>query len=192
MTAGPQQRVFGLCAMVVAATLVTGPAGAEWQADSDDRRQVKAARAIASIRDRIPASQSYLEDAYGFAILPSVTRLGFGFGGAYGRGLVVEADAVIGTTGYWQFTSGIQAGARNFSMIILFRDKAALEEYKAGKTQFMGQAGLALANVGVAGTPAYNDGVAIFTVTRLGIMGEFTVSGAKFTFKPLAEVNTAD
>ena len=185
MTARSQQRAFGLCAMVAAAMLSAGPAGAEWQADPDDRRQVKAARAIDSIRDRIPQTQSYLDDAYGFAILPSVTRVGLGFGGAYGRGLVVEAGTVVGTTGYWQFTSGIQAGARNFSMIILFRDQAALEEYKAGTTQFMGQAGLALATVGVAGTPAYNDGVAIFTVTRLGVMGEFTVSGAKFTFKPL-------
>ena len=184
MTVGQHKKA--LCAMVIAAMLAAIPAGAEWQADPEDRRQVAAARAIASIRDRIPRSQDYLEDAYGFAILPSVTRVGLGFGGAYGRGLVVEAETVVGTTGYWQFTSGIQAGARNFSMIVLFKDKAALDEYKAGKTQFMGQAGLALATVGVAGTPAYNDGVAIFTVTRLGVMGEFTVSGAKFTFKPLA------
>ena len=64
-------------------------------------------------------------------------------GGAYGKGLVIERDRLIGTTGFWQFTSGIQAGARNFSMVILFRDKAALDLYTAGKAQFLGQAGIA-------------------------------------------------
>ncbi len=160
---------------------------AAWKADPDVKRQVKAARAIADIRGRIPRSEIFFEDAYAFAILPSVTRVGLGFGGAYGKGIVVEGDDVIGTTGFRQFTSGIQAGARNFSMIIFFRDKEALDYYKTGELQFMGQAGIAAATVGAAGTPAYNKGVAIVTVTRLGLMLEFTISGAKFTYKPLAQ-----
>ena len=34
------------------------------------------------------------------------------------------------------------------------------------------------------GTPAYNDGVAVVTLTRFGVMGEFTISGARFSYKP--------
>jgi lipid-binding SYLF domain-containing protein len=160
---------------------------AAWEADPDDRRQVKAANAIAQFRERIPRTEMFFEDAYGFAILPSVTRIGFGFGGAYGKGIVIEDDDVIGSTGFWQFTSGIQGGARNFSMIIFFKDKEALEYYKTGKLQLMGQSGIAAATVGVAGTPAYNQGVAIVTVTRLGLMVEATISGARFTYKPLTQ-----
>ena len=160
---------------------------AAWEADPDDNKQVKAANAIAQLRERIPRTEMFFEDAYGFAILPSVTRIGIGFGGAYGKGIVVEGDNVIGTTGFWQFTSGIQAGASNFSMIIFFKDKEALEYYKTGELQFMGQAGVAVATVGAAGTPAYNEGVAIVTVTRLGLMFEFSYSGARFTYKPLAQ-----
>ena len=159
---------------------------AAWEADPDDRRQVKAANAIAQFRERIPRTEIFFDDAYGFAILPSVTRVGFGFGGAYGKGIVVEGEDVIGTTGFWQFTSGIQGGARYFSMIIFFKNKEALEYYKTGALQFMGQAGIAAATAGVAGTPAYNQGVAIVTVTRLGLMFEATISGARFTYKPLA------
>ncbi len=171
------------------ATIAVGgtQAFAAWDSDPDVKRQVKAATAIADIRERIPRSEIFFEDAYAFAILPSVTRVGFGFGGAYGKGIVVEGDDVIGTTGFWQFTSGIQGGARNFSMIIFFKDKEALDYYKTGELQFMGQAGIAAATVGVAGTPAYNEGVAIVTVTRLGLMLEFTISGARFTYKPLAQ-----
>ena len=72
-------------------------------------------------------------------------------------------------------------------MIIFFKDREALEYYKTGELQFMGQAGIAAATVGGAGTPAYNEGVAIVTVTRLGLMVEFTISGARFTYKPLAQ-----
>lgn len=165
--------------------LVATSASAEWQADQDDKAQVKAQAAIAKIKEKIPRSARYFEEAYGFAILSSVTRVAIGFGGAYGKGLVIEGDNLIGKTGFWQFSSGIQAGVNNFSMIVFFKDKEALEKFKARELQFMGQAGLAVANLGVASTPAFNEGVAIITATRLGLMFEFSASGAKFTYKDL-------
>jgi lipid-binding SYLF domain-containing protein len=177
-------RAIGL---LLAALLIWQSAGAAWEADGADNTQVKAAQAIANFRENVPRTEQYFEQAYGYAILPSVTRIGFGFGGAYGKGFVIEGDNAIGTTKFFQFTSGIQAGAKNFSMIVFFKDKEALDYYKSGELQFLGQAGLAFATVGVAGTPAYNDGVAMVTVTRLGLMGEFTISGARFSYKPLSE-----
>ena len=174
-------RTFGL---VFAVLLIGQSAVAAWEADRGDELQVKAARAIADFRERIPRTELYFEQAYGYAILPSVTRVGFGFGGAYGKGIVIEGDDAIGRTKYWQFSSGIQAGAKNFSMIVFFKDKQALDYFKTGELQFAGQAGLTFATVGVAGTPAYNDGVAIVTMTRLGLMGEFSASGVKFSYKP--------
>lgn len=162
-------------------------ASAQWQPDPDDKKQVAAQAAIDRVKDRIPRSHAFFEDAYGWAVLPAVTRFAVGFGGAYGNGLVFEGDRVVGKTGFWQFTSGIQGGIRNFSMIIFFKDQEALEYFKQRKLQFLGQAGLAVANVGIAGTPAYNDGVAIITVTRLALMGELSISGAKFTYKDLPE-----
>ena len=161
------------------------PAHADWAADPGDKVQVKAEQAIAAFRERVPRTERYFEPAYGFAVFPSITRAGFGFGGAYGKGIVIEGSAAVGTTKYWQFTSGIQAGARNFGMIVFFKDKAALENYQESKTQFMGQAGIAFGTVGAAGTPAYNEGVAVVTLTRFGIMGEFTISGARFSYKPI-------
>jgi len=172
-------------AVVLISLTVCATVSAEWVADPANKKQVASANAITQIIERIPRSQPFFEDAYGMAVFPSVTRLGFGFGGAVGKGFVIEGDTIIGTTRFWQFTSGIQAGVRNFSMVILFKDKEALDYYKQGKAQFIGQAGLAVANKGIAGTPTFNDGVAIFTVTRMALMGEFTISGAKMTYRPL-------
>ena len=177
---------LNLSGFILAVLLITTTAAADWEADTSDKLQAKAATAIAKIRTAIPRTATYFDEAYAYAILPSVTRVGFGFGGATGKGIVIEADNAIGKTRFWQFTSGIQAGAKNFSMIVFFKDKDALDKFRASDTQFMGQAGLAIATVGVAGTPTYNEGVAIVTMTRLGLMGEFTISGAKFSYKPFA------
>ena len=173
--------------VIIAAALVLCclTAHAQWVADPGNEKQVASADAIAQIKRRIPRAEPFFNEAYAMLVYPSVTRLGFGFGGATGKGFVIEGDSVIGTTRYSQFTSGIQAGVRNFSMVVLFKDKEALEQFKQGKAQFMGQSGLAAGRKGIAGTPSFDDGVAIFTVTRLGLMGEFTVSGAKFSYRPL-------
>lgn len=173
--------------ILLAALLSAGTTMADWEPNEGDKVEMKSAAAIEKIRAKIPRSQMYFDNAYGYAILPSVSRIGFGFGGATGKGIVVENGSAVGKTRYWQFTSGIQAGAKNFSMIVFFKDKEALDYFKSSKTQFMGQAGLTIANLGIEGTPAYNEGVAIVTMTRFGLMGEFTVSGAKFAYKPYSE-----
>ena len=181
-----RHTLFGF---ILTLALLANPAAAEWEADTSDKQQVKAAKAIEQFRSRIPRTEQYFEKAYAFAILPSVTRIGIGFGGAAGKGIVVEGDSVIGKTRFWQFSSGLQAGAKNFSMILFFKDKDALDNFKASKLQFMGQAGIAVATVGAAGTPTYDEGVAIVTVTRLGLMAEFSYSGAKFSYKDVAKEN---
>ena len=168
----------------VLVVLASQPVLAEWQPDPDDEVQVKAAAAIQQFHDRVPRTAPFFEEAYGYAILHNITRLAVGFGGAYGRGIVIEQDQYVGKTSYWQFTGGIQAGIKNFSMIIFFKDKNALDYYKANQAQFMGQAGVDVLTWGAHGTPGYNDGVAVMTVTRLGLMGEFSYSGAWFRYFP--------
>ena len=173
----------GISILILVAFAPLPVAQAEWQPDPGEPGQVSAAEAIKRIREKAPRSARYFDDAYGYAILPSVTRVGFGFGGAYGRGLVVEGDQAIGKTSFWQFTSGIQAGAKYFSMVVFFRYREALEYFQRAELQFKGQAGVSIATFGVAGTPAWNDGVAVITVNRFGLMGEFTISGARFTYR---------
>ena len=157
---------------------------AEWQADPQDNRQIKAARTIDKIKAKIERSHPYFEEAYAYAVWPGITRVAFGFGGAYGKGVVVEQDAAVGTVNYWQFSSGIQAGAKNFAMIVFFKDKETLESLQRGEWQFAGQAGADVVTLGAHGTPAYNEGVAIIPLTNLGLMAEFSASGIKYNYKP--------
>ena len=64
---------FGLMilrTLIVALMFSAFPAMAEWQADPDDKRQVKAAKAIAGFRERIPRTVQYFDDASDFDSIP--------------------------------------------------------------------------------------------------------------------------
>jgi lipid-binding SYLF domain-containing protein len=177
-------------ATMVAAFLVlvlNHAAAEEWQANEGDRLQERAEKAIDRVRAEVDRSHPYFEDAYAIAVWPGITRVAAGFGGAYGKGVVIEQGKAVGTARYWQLSSGIQAGAKNFALIIFFKDKEALEGLKQNKTQFTGQAGIDVVTFGVAGTPAYSEGVALIPLTNLGLMGEFSAAGVWFRYKPYSE-----
>ena len=178
---------FGYLFAAILGLCLSSPSFAEWQADTSDKRQANSAIAIAKFREKYPDLESYFEEAHGYAIIPGVTRAAIGFGAAYGRGLVIEGDELVGWTSFSQFSSGLQIGAKYFSMIVFFKEQADIEEYKQSQFQFLGQAGIDLATVSISGTPAYNEGVAIFAITRLGLMAEFSYSGARFKYKPIEE-----
>ena len=162
-----------------------GPgAAAEWQAEEGNRLQERAEEAISRVYAEVARSHPYFEDAYAMAVWPGITRAALGFGGAYGKGVVIEQGEAVGTVNYWQFSSGIQAGAKNFALIIFFKDKETLDGLKRNDTQFTGQAGIDIATFGVSGTPAYNEGVALIPLTNLGLMAEFSAAGVWFRYKP--------
>ena len=179
-----RHRITSLSFALLAAFALSAPARA-WEPDPESKRQRKAARAIEVIQKRMPKTEPFFEEAYAYAIFPSVTRIGFGLGGAGGKGIVVEQDRVVAHTSFWQFTSGIQAGGKNFRMILFFKDEQALDYYKRNQLEFMGQAGVAFAHRGADANPGYNQGVAIFTLTRGGLMAEATIAGGWFRYKPV-------
>ena len=180
-----QMLIAALAALLVLA--LSPVATAEWEAEEGDRLQERAENAIARMREKVERSHPYFEDAYAMAVWPGITRVAFGFGGAYGKGVVIEQGQAVGTVKYWQGSSGIQAGAKNFVLVLFFKDKESLEDLKLGKIQFTGQAGVDVATIGAAGPPTYNEGVAIIPLTNLGLMGEFSAAGTKYNYKPYQE-----
>ena len=178
-----RQRIATMVAAFLVLVLNHG-AAEEWQANEGDRLQERAEKAINRVRAEVERSHPYFEDAYAMAVWPGITRVAAGFGGAYGKAVVIEQGKAVGTVKYWQFSSGIQAGAKNFALIIFFKDKEALEGLKQNKTQFTGQAGVDVVTFGVAGTPAYSEGVALIPLTNLGLMAEFSAAGVWFRYKP--------
>ena len=183
-------RFLNLRLLCVAMLVAASPAAAEesvpqWQSNPEGPVHERSADLVQRMHAEFERTHRFFEEAYGYAVYPTITRVGLGFGGAYGKGIVIVNDQVVARTSYKQFTSGIQAGAKGFGMVIFFRDEAAFETFKAEKTQFAGQAGLDVLTEGFNGTPSYHEGVAIVVMPKIGLMAEFTISGVWLRYWPV-------
>lgn len=153
-----------------------------------------------------PQVQPYFENAYGYAVFPTIGKGGLGIGGAYGKGQVYRGGKVTGTTKLMKVSVGFQAGGQAFSQMIFFQDKRAYDEFTSGQFAFDAQASAVAITAGVqaqagstgatAGASAgpktgayaetsYYKGMAIFVHTKGGLMYEAAIAGQKFSFKPL-------
>ena len=141
--------------------------------------------AISEMEKDAPKLETYFSKAYGYAIYPKITKAGLGIGGAGGKGLVYQGSTITGESKLGQASLGLQAGGQQFSELIFFEDKAAYERFTGGKFKFGAQASAVAISEGGAAVAPYQDGVAIFTHVKGGLMYEASVGGQKFTFEPI-------
>lgn len=143
--------------------------------------------AIAAFQRADSGLTNFFATAKGYVVFPEITKGGLVFGGARGRGHVFEAGQLIGGAEMTQVTVGAQIGGQVYSEVIFFETDAALADFKASKLKMSAQLSAVAAAEGVAKNAKYHEGVAIFTLPKQGLMGEASVGGQKFKFKPLTE-----
>jgi len=148
-------------------------------------------------------SATFFQNSYGYAVFPNIGEGGFVVGGAFGRGHVYVHGQLVGDTTMKQLSVGFQAGGKDYSQIIFFQDKRALEQFESGNFEFSaGASAIAVtasanASAGTNGVTsgasggkrdattdgAYNDGMAVFTIAKGGLMYAAALAGQKFTFE---------
>lgn len=151
----------------------------------EKEKEVK--EAIALFEKQDPGMKEFFGTAHGYVVFPSVTKGAIGIGGAHGRGLVYEKGTLVGEAGLSQITIGAQLGGQSYSEVIFFETEGALESFKGGNFAFSAQASAVAAASGTSATAKYEQGVAVFTLARTGLMYEASVGGQKFSFTPLGK-----
>ena len=164
--------------VVAALGLITVPLVAEAQTESE------VAETIENFKEGDPGMQGWFNDAYGYAVFPSVGKGGIGIGGSHGKGLVYEQDRLIGNTSLTEVSIGFQLGGQAFSEVIFFKDKTALDDFTRGNFELGAGVSAVALTAGASGDLGYNGGVAVVTATKGGLMYEAPVSGQKFSFDP--------
>jgi lipid-binding SYLF domain-containing protein len=129
-----------------------------------------------------PTLASFVDRAYGYAVFPNVGKGGFVAGGAYGKGSVYEQGKFIGYGDVRQGTVGLQAGGQNFSELIVFENKAALDRFTNNQFEFAANASAVALKPGVSKSASFDKGVAVFTHPKGGLMVEAAIGGQQFTF----------
>lgn len=180
----PIRIALNLLLMMLA--IAASPARADEYTDTMDRfRQAS-------------TTQPFFEQAYGYAVFPTVGKGGIGIGGAYGQGRVYQSGSVTGEVSLVQLNIGFQLGGQTYSEIIFFQDKNAFDKFTSGSFSFGAQASAvaiavgASAQAGSNGSSAnaahlqseamYTLGMAVFTMTKGGLMYEASIGGQKFTY----------
>ena len=148
-------------------------------------------------------SRPFFDKSYGYAVFPIIGKGGYVIGGAYGKGRVYRGGTHVGDSTMTQLTAGFQLGGQAYSQVIFFEDKRSFDEFTSGNFEFAAQAGAvaitagASVQVGTTGvsasasgtqdharhaTPSYHKGMAVFTVTKGGLMYEASIGGQRFDY----------
>jgi len=141
--------------------------------------------AIAEFTKADPGLQKFFDDAFGYAVFPSVGKGAIGIGGARGKGWVYRRGTLRGETTLTQVTIGFQLGGQAYREVIFFKDKTAFDDFTRGNFELSAQASAVAVTAGVSADLKYNGGVAIVTMAKGGLMYEASVGGQKFSYKPI-------
>ena len=158
-----------------------------WKPSSDKNIKDKKAsdrtiKALSKFK-KLSSLKPYFEKARGYAVFPNIGKGGIGIGGARGSGEVFEEGNVIGKTTVTQVSIGFQLGGQAFSQIIFFKDKNSLDRFTEGNFEFGASASAALITEGANASVDYNNGVAVFTYSKGGLMYEASIGGQKFSYE---------
>jgi lipid-binding SYLF domain-containing protein len=179
---------------LVATFLAAGPALADKYDDT------------AALFKNAGQSSAFFGKSYGYAVFPTIGKAGLGIGGAHGDGRVYAKGKYVGDSKMTQLSIGFQAGGQAFSQIVFFEDKRAFDEFTSGNFEFGANAGAVVITAAASGSAAtsgatgsasggkkdaatagkYHKGTAVFIIAKGGLMYEASVSGQKFSYKPLS------
>jgi lipid-binding SYLF domain-containing protein len=165
--------VFGLLNMAVAEDTI------------DVTKDVKEAQGtIAVFKKTDPGLTRFFDHAVGYAVFPTVVKGAVGVGGASGSGIVFEKGKAVGKARLTQGTIGAQIGGQTYSEVIFFETVSALTDFKKGTLALAAQVSAVAASAGASKDAKYQEGVAVFTHEKGGLMAEASVGGQKFSFEP--------
>ena len=150
-------------------------------------------------------SGAFFQKSYAYALFPSIGKGGIGLGGAYGDGRVYVGGKEVGKTSMTQLSIGFQLGGQVYSQVIFLEDKRAFDDFTSGNFEFSAQAAAVAitaaasaqsstgggSSAGTSGgkndaatvSAGFQNGMAVFTVAKGGLMYEAALAGQKYSYE---------
>lgn len=155
--------------------------------NSDDKKVIKDAEyAKKEMLKANPKLQAYFDDAKVYVIFPNVGKGAFIVGAASGNGAVYERGVLVGMSNLKQLDVGAQIGGKAFSEVIFLKTDKAVQDFMDGEFKFSGNISAIAADKSAPSLNLkYEDGVAVYTMDKEGLMAEVSVGGQKFDYKAI-------
>ena len=146
-------------------------------------------KALDQFRSQVKGADDFLRGAKGYLVFPEVIQAGIGIGGQYGEGVLRMGG---GSAAYYSIASGsigFQLGAQRKSIIIVFLEDAALQNFlskaQADKAWNVGVDGsVTLLNLGGQASidsATINQPIVGFVFGQAGLMYNLSLQGSKIT-----------
>ena len=141
--------------------------------------------ALERFEKEVGGGKRFLESAEGVLVFPSVIKAGIGIGGEYGEGALRIDGKTVDYYSTAAASIGLQLGAQSRTVILVFLDKKALQDFRNSSGWKAGVDGsVALVKLGAGGsidTANIKDPIVGFVFSNKGLMYNLTLEGSKFT-----------
>jgi len=144
----------------------------------------EADKALQVFREDVNGAEVFLSQAAGYLVFPRVIKIGIGFGGETGEGVLRVGGTPVE---YYRTTAGsfgLQLGAQAKSIVIVFMTREALTKFRESSGWKVGVDGsVALIDIGAGKTIDSNnikDPVVGFIFGSKGLMYNLTLEGTYF------------
>ena len=155
------------------------------QAASAVELDIKSEATLRQFVETVDGAQAFLDGSKGVLVFPGVFQMGFILGGQYGEGaLRIDGRSVD----YYNLAGGsigFQLGAQSRSIVLVFMDQAALDQFRQSRGWQVGVDGsITLVELGAADTLTSlnsKDPIVAFVFDNQGLMYNLSLEGSKFT-----------
>jgi lipid-binding SYLF domain-containing protein len=169
---------------VLCLALAAGAASEVWAATGAEIES-RANTTIEEFYGHVRDGKKLIKEAKGVLIFPKVYKAGIGLGGEYGEGALRINGKTVDYYSTASGSIGLQLGVQKKSIVILFMDKKALDNFRASSGWKAGvDASIAVVTVGAGGqtdTAQVNKPILGFVFGQKGLMYNLSFEGAKFT-----------
>lgn len=83
-------------------------------------------RTLQYMFETYPGTRSIAASSSGMLVMPLITEVGLGIGGAYGRGALRVGETTVDYYNAIELSGGIQAGAQQYAHVLFFMNEDAL------------------------------------------------------------------
>ena len=87
--------------------------------------------ALRQMENDIPFTTNLANNAVGMLVMPTITKAGLIFGGAYGEGSLLVGNAPVDYYSLVAGSWGLQIGGAQISQVLFFMDEASLQRFRA-------------------------------------------------------------
>jgi lipid-binding SYLF domain-containing protein len=168
-----------------AAILATSIIGSSALAAGDPGLDARAADTLQKFRKHEPDAKAVIKKAAGVLVFSGIIKGAFLFGAEAGDGALQVSGKSIAYYNFAAASFGLQIGGQSKALVVIFRDKAALDRFQNASGFELGIDGqVAFFNKGAGDTLTTitnNTPLVFYVFDNTGLLADVSMKGGKFT-----------